>query len=266
MILLLGGTAETGPLAQKLLSLGYAVLVSTVTDTPLNIPSHPQIHRRVGALDASAMAALISTRSICGIIDATHPYAETAHTHALVAATKTGVPHVVYLRAPSIRKGTNIRFCDDHNEAAQRAFDFGKPVLTTIGSNGLSHYAAASRTTGIPLFARILNRDAFIEKCVSMGISSSHLITGRGPFSHAENVDIITRHHIGVLVIKDGGEAAWTHARITAANGTGCHVIVIRRPKIDAPVWFDDMMALMQYVQDNFPADESLPVHAVLTR
>ena len=54
MILLIGGTSETAPLASGLAGVGYEVLVSTATDSRLNVGDHPRISRRAGRLDKIA--------------------------------------------------------------------------------------------------------------------------------------------------------------------------------------------------------------------
>ncbi len=43
MILLIGGTSETAPLASGLAAAGYEVLVSTATDAPAGDRDHPRI-------------------------------------------------------------------------------------------------------------------------------------------------------------------------------------------------------------------------------
>ena len=43
MILLLGGTSETAPIAEGLANAGHFVLVSNCTDTPLNTGAHAAI-------------------------------------------------------------------------------------------------------------------------------------------------------------------------------------------------------------------------------
>ncbi|MFW5856328.1 MAG: precorrin-6A/cobalt-precorrin-6A reductase, partial [Planctomycetota bacterium] len=92
MILLLGGTSETAPLATRLADAGYGVLVSTATETPLETGRHPRIRRRCGRLDAEALAALAVEIDASALVDAAHPYAEALHRNATLAADATGLP------------------------------------------------------------------------------------------------------------------------------------------------------------------------------
>jgi precorrin-6A/cobalt-precorrin-6A reductase len=71
LILLLGGTSDSAPLAEALAQRGYQVLVSTATATELNVGQHPAIQRRCGVLDKAAMLSLIQEKSIQAIVDAT---------------------------------------------------------------------------------------------------------------------------------------------------------------------------------------------------
>ena len=75
VILLLGGTSETTHVAEALARRGYQVIISKVTNIPQNIPEHPNIKRRIGALDKEQMMQLVSQIGCDAIIDATHPYA-----------------------------------------------------------------------------------------------------------------------------------------------------------------------------------------------
>ncbi len=79
MILLIGGTSETAPLASGLAAAGYEVLVSMATDVPLAIEEHPRIRRRTGRLDEEGLVALAKEKGIRAIVDAAHPYAAAAH-------------------------------------------------------------------------------------------------------------------------------------------------------------------------------------------
>ena len=98
MILLIGGTSETAPLAAGLAAAGYDVLVSTATDVPLAIEEHPRIHRRTGRLDEEGLVALAEEKGIRAIVDAAHPYAAAAHAAAQNAAKRLGIPCLVFRR------------------------------------------------------------------------------------------------------------------------------------------------------------------------
>jgi len=230
MILLLGGTSETAPLASALLQAGHRVLVSTATDAPLTLPEHPNLRRRHGRLDAEAMAELMRRKEVRVLIDAAHPYASQARQQARQAAETLGLPYLRWERPGTDFSGFPIRWAKDHEEAAALAFADGRPVLLTTGSRHLAPYVEQARRTGIPLRARVLPHAESRLAVEQAGLAAEEVIFGQGPFSIEENRAQIRDHNIGVLVTKDSGEAGGVPAKLEAARLEGCEVIVVRRP------------------------------------
>jgi precorrin-6A/cobalt-precorrin-6A reductase len=255
MILLIGGTSETAPLAIGLAAAGYEVLVSTATDSPLAIGDHPRISRREGRLDEEGMAALAGEKGVQAIVDAAHPYAAEAHTVAHKAAQRLGIPCLVFRRAAADMKGENIRFAADHAEAAEMAFAFGSPVLLTTGSRNLAPYAEAARRTGVPCVVRVLDAQESLDACRAAGIPEDRIIAGRGPFSIEENLAVIRRFRIEVIVTKESGRAGGVDAKLAAARQTRCEVIIVKRPEPPASgPTFDHPATLIAALKDIVPA------------
>ncbi len=230
MILLLGGTSELSAIATALAEAGFAVLVSTATDEPLELAPHPNIERRSGRLDEPAMRALIAARGIRAIVDATHPYATAAHATAAQVAHQAGIPCISFVREGGVRPREGVHFAADHERAAALAFSFGKPVLLTTGTNHLAPYARQAACTGLRLVARVLPRAESIEACRQAGIANDNIIAARGPFSLEQNLRQIRRCGIGALVTKDSGPAGGVDAKLEAARREHCQVVVVARP------------------------------------
>lgn len=102
MILLIGGTSETAPLAFGLAEAGYELLVSQATTAPLAIGEHPRISRRAGRLDEEGLTALGKEKGIRAIVDAAHPYAAAVHAAAHNAALRLGIPCLVFRRPEAL--------------------------------------------------------------------------------------------------------------------------------------------------------------------
>lgn len=261
MILLIGGTSETAPIATGLAAEGFEILVSTATDAPLAIGDHPRISRREGRLDEAGMIALAREKGIRAIVDAAHPYAAAAHAAAQRAAQRLGIPCLVFRRPEALSpdkgrggmkaSGTPVRFAADHAGAAEMTFAIGRPVLLTTGSRNLAPYAEAARRTGIPCVARVLDSRESLDACRAAGIPEERIIAGRGPFSVEENLAAIQRFGIGVIVTKDSGRSGGVEAKLAAARQTDCRVIVIRRPETPAcgPI-FDNPATLIAALRD----------------
>jgi len=266
MILLIGGTSETASLASGIAAAGYAVLVSTATDVPLAIEEHPRIQRRTGRLDEAGLVALVKEKRIRAIVDAAHPYASAAHAAAQNAAKRLGIPCLRFSRPAALARGLPdldappadetlpVRFAADHREAAGLAFSDGRPVLVTTGSRNLAPYAEAARRTGVPFAVRVLDAPESLAACREAGIAAERIVAGRGPFTLEENLAVIGRFGIGVIVTKESGLAGGLDAKLAAARATDCRVIVLSRPDAPAagPV-FDTPAALIAALQNRVP-------------
>ena len=251
MILLLGGTSETAPLANALARAGYRVLVSTATEIELLVGSHVRIEHRRGRLDAQQMASLIRERGVQAIVDATHPFASVVRATASQVAEEMGMPYLSYLRPGCVGEGEGIFFATNHEEAARMACEPGLPILLTIGSRNVLPYAVEARRTGVHLVARVLDHADSHQACREAGIPADCILTGRGPFSVEENRRVIQKYHIGVLVTKDSGAVGGVPEKLEAAHMEGCRVIVIGRSGADDG--FRSVPDLVQELQSRNP-------------
>ncbi len=225
MILVLGGTADTAPVAEALAGAGYSVLVSTATELPLAVGP---ARRRTGPLDEAGLAALVEAEGIRAVVDATHPYAQGIRALAPRVCRRLGVPYLSYLRpATGVADGERAA---DHREAARLACADGRPVLVATGSRHLGVYAAEARRTGVALVARVLPCPESRETCRQAGLAPAQVVEARGPFGVEENRRLLRERGIGVLVTKDGGAAGGFAEKAAAAAAEGCRLVVVERP------------------------------------
>lgn len=248
MILLLGGTAETGEAAEQLARGGERVLVSTATDMELSLPSDPGISRRSAPLDLASMKELIRDHCVDALVDVTHPYAAEVSRAAIEAARRTGVKYFRYSRPSTAVPGGNVTFASDHTAAARKSCSQGGPVLLTVGTRNLSPYVKEARRREVELYARILSVSEAHRACRAAGLDETHILSGRAPFSVSENRDHIRKSNARCLVTKDGGEAGGTPEKLRAAELEDCMIIVVERPEIYAPRSFDDIDGLVDAV------------------
>lgn len=259
MILLLGGTSDTAPLAQRLAQVGFPVLVSTATDAALAVGSHGNIRRRCGRLDRAGLKDLIERESILAIVDATHPYATEVRENVRAVAAALRVPYSTFIRPSALDEDKDDgRFVSDHSEAAKVAFSLGQGVLLTTGSNHLAEYTSEARRTGLPLCVRVLPRQESLAQCGREGISPERTIADRGPFGVEENRQHIQQCNAGVLVTKDGGHVSGVRAKLEAARLEKCSLVVVRRPQVAQENAFSDVEELARHVVSLFaePNDE----------
>lgn len=237
MILLLGGTTEATAIAHALADDGREVLLSTATSLPVCGGLCPGIRLRQGELDANGLVNLIRAQRVGLLVDATHPYAEAVSANGLLACRRTGTAYVAYDRPGAVADGPDADWAADHVRAAAVACSFGRPVLLTIGVRNLAAYVAAARLHRVEVLARVLDHPTSIEACRRAGLDRQEIVPAKGPFTVAENAALIRRHHIGVLVTKDSGEAGGVGSKVAAARDCGCRVVVVQRPPRPQPAY-----------------------------
>ena len=247
MILLLGGTGDTDPIARALVSRGLAVLVSTATDYPLTLMTHPMIRRRTGVLDEEDLLRLIASQKIEVVVDAAHPYAEKIGALARKVSATCGVPYFRFLRPAISVEETGAVHATEHRAAAEVARAFGKPILLTVGSKNISVYVDAVQGTKIPLYARVLDQNESIDACLLAGVRRESIIAARGPFSVDDNLALIRRFNIGVLVTKESGVIGGIKEKIEAARRSDAALIIVDRPAAEV-AFFSSVQTLADAV------------------
>lgn len=250
-VLLMGGTADTAPVAKALLSKGLSVIVTTVSDYHLALPTHPYLRHRVGSLGVSELKDVLVQEGVSALVSATHPYASEARKAAALASSEAGVPYFPYLRdATLIEDGITVRRCANHQKAAIEAFSFGRGVLVTVGSRNIDVYGREALRTGIPWAARVLPMPESVDACLNAGLPRECIIAEQGPFSEADTRRHLRTFYCSVLVTKDGGISGGTREKLAAAKAENCCVVLVERPHIDGK-HYNDPEALANAVAES---------------
>ncbi len=230
MILVVGGASESGIICRELAAAGHKIIITTSTDIPMDLDHDDRITRKTGALGKSEIIELVRDQKVRAIVDIGHPYAIEIKRNAKEAARSCGVAFFSWSRPATDILGFNVIEAQDHLQASKLAFDYKVSVLATIGTRNIKVYAEVSKSTGIPLFARVLPSPESVRACEDAGVSRERIIAERGPFSVERNVKIIRDHGIGVMVTKDGGKPGGTTEKLRAAQITGISTVMVRRP------------------------------------
>lgn len=229
-VLVVGGTSETRPLVERLLSGGHEVLVSQATEVDLDLPTDGRLSLRRGRLDRDGFRHLLAESGTTRVVDASHPFAVELHRELAGACALQGIPRIRFERPVSSMRGNGVQEVPDHRTAALAATRHGKPVLLTTGSRNLLAYVEAARAASVPLFARVLPGIESEDACRRAGLAPERIEFARGPFSVAQTRDLLRRWGIGVLVAKDGGMASGLAERLEAACREDVPVVLVRRP------------------------------------
>lgn len=216
-ILILGGTGEAFALAALAVQrFGSSVrVISSLAG--LTAARRPAGEVRIGPFGgAEGLAAYLRAENVCGVIDATHPFATAISANALTACAMANVPRLTLLR-PMWEEHPDDRWtlAADMDDAARLLPGLGRRAFLTVGSKGLT---AFSGLAGTWFLVRLLAPPA-----APLPLPHHEVVIG------GDDRALIARHHIDVLVTKASGGPA-TEQKIVAARETGVRVLMIQRP------------------------------------
>jgi len=179
---------------------------------------------------------------------------------ANAAAARLGAPlmldyAVISLSDLLVPDREEIRWAADHASAATMACRPGARVLLTIGSKHIGPYVRAAQENQSDLFARVLPEPDSLEACRRGGLSREQVIAAIGPFCLEENLNLLRRLEIDVLVTKESGVAGGLPEKIEAALERNCRIVIIQRP-VEAGA--DECRSFVEIVQAVSGSDESV--------
>ena len=190
-------------------------------------PAVQPVPVRVGGFGGAAgLAEYLVSERMDALIDATHPYANVISANAVEAARRSGVPLIALRRPPWIAvSGDRWIEAGDVREAVLAIGQTPRRVFVALGRNELAPFHDAPQH-----YYLIRSVDP-----VDPPLPLPHVgyVTGRGPFSEADDHALMTEHRIDLVVAKNSGGTA-TYGKIAAARVLGIDVIMLRRPAAPA--------------------------------
>ncbi len=177
---------------------------------------------------AEGLADYLLRERIDALIDATHPYANVISANAAAAARKTRVPFLALRRTPWLKiAGDRWTEVADVRAAVEALGKVPRRVFVALGRNEIAPFVDAPQHSYL-----IRSVDPVAPPLPLPHVS---YVTGRGPFSEADDKTLLTAHRIEIVVAKNSGGSA-TYGKIAAARALGLDVIMLRRPALpDAP-------------------------------
>jgi precorrin-6A/cobalt-precorrin-6A reductase len=221
-VLILGGTGDAAKLAAKAANLsGIEVIVSLAGRT--SQPKDVALNTRVGGFGGVAgLTAYLREEAIDLLIDATHPFAAQISLNAAASAAEVKIPRLMLMRPmwePVI--GDNWIEAENIETAAQKLGSCSKRVFLTIGRQEL---AAFAHIENIWFLMRMIDPPQ-PNTLVPKGL----LLYDRGPFTLANERQLLIQHAIDTIVSKNSGGDA-TYAKIIAARELNIPVVMVQRP------------------------------------
>jgi precorrin-6A/cobalt-precorrin-6A reductase len=245
-ILILGGTTEARHLAERLAGrANMAVTVSLAGRTTAPLAQAATV-RTGGFGGIDGLVEYLATERIDALIDATHPHAAIISANAVAAAASTRVP-LLALRRPPWTALAGDRWTEVANieDVLQVLAPAPRRVFLTLGRNEIGLFNRA------PQHYYLVRSVEPVDPPLS--VKHAFYVTGRGPFTEADDHGLLAAHAIDVVVAKNSGGTA-TYGKIAAARALGISVIMVRRPLspdvatvetvADAITWLDHVVAL----------------------
>jgi precorrin-6A/cobalt-precorrin-6A reductase len=227
-ILILGGTAEARQVAGALAARGDCDVVLSLAGRTEK-PAAQGVPVRVGGFGgAEGLAAHLEDNAVDLLIDATHPYAARISANAAEAARAAGVP-LLALRRPGWEHMGGDRWTevDDVGAAVQALGAAPRHVFLTLGRQEVHAFEAA------PQHRYLVRSVDPVDPPLTL--PRLETVLSRGPFETADELALLERHGIDVVVSKNSGGSA-TYGKIAAARALGIEVVMVRRPALpDVP-------------------------------
>lgn len=239
-VLILGGTGDARALATEAAGT-FAITYSLAGRT--RDPALPDaVETRTGGFGgAAALAAWITENRIAATVDATHPFAGRIAAHAEQAATQTDTPRLKLVRpAWDETAGDAWHRVPDIAAAADLLPTIGTHAFLSVGRQEL---AAFGDVKNVRLLIRSIDPPDEANR-----LADATYIAGRGPFTTAQESELLREHDIDVLVSKNAGGAA-TYPKIAAARQAGIPVIMIDRPQPPSGPVVSDVGAAIRWLE-----------------
>ena len=221
-ILLLGGTSEARRLAARL-SGDHRYCVKTslagVTQNPLPVAGNS---RRGGFGGLAGLIRYLRSEAIDLVIDGTHSFARTISHNAAEACILTQTKSL-HLKRPPWQAVNGDRWVDvaDIHQAADEVNGIGQRVFLTIGRQDI---AAFTKCFSAWFLIRSIDRPK-----QKPDLNRYELMQARGPFTLNDELTLLQKYKIDLLVSKNSG-GSYTYAKIKAARLLGLPVVMSQRP------------------------------------
>lgn len=232
MILVAAGTQDGRELIGKLLSAGYEVAASVVSEYGEKLLARYGSRLLINdePLDTAGLVAYMKQQGITLLVDASHPYAMQVSQNAMQACRQLGLPYVRYERQSSRLEYDPLYMAASYEEAAEKAASLSQNVFLTTGSRNLHVFVEAPAMIDHRLTVRVLPTAEVVKECERLGLTPANIVALQGPFSTELNKELFRKYEAGVIVMKNSGHLGGTDTKLEAAMQLGLPVVVIERP------------------------------------
>ena len=221
-VLLLGGSTEASVLARLIAEQPEFEAILSLAGRTQNPKPAPVGTRSGGFGGVAGLASYIRRERIHAVVDATHPFAARISANAVAACEQSGCTLIAIERpAWQPQPGDNWTSVPNVASAIAALGPAPRRVLTTIGRQQLHELEAHPHHHYI---IRVID-----PPDAPLRLPGFTLIATRGPFTVDDDIALLEREKIDIVVAKNsGGDAAVS--KLVAARALSIPVVMVARP------------------------------------
>lgn len=186
-----------------------------------------------GRMEEAQMEDFLKKEGIGLAVDATHPYARLVSANLRAACAVCGI---AYLRLERERTDPEaylpsgrIFYADTIRDAVALLNMAEGNVFASTGGKEASVYLGLKNYRS-RLYIRLLPDEKKEKELADAGLSTGHVLTGRGLFSQEENERQFRAAGAEWLVTKESGKRGGLPEKLLAAAACGMNAVIINRP------------------------------------
>lgn len=249
-IFLIAGTEDGRKLAGFLLSRGFDVTASVVSDYGRKLlETCAGIKINDKPLDRDELEKILREGNFSCLVDASHPYAQNISTNAINAAQSAQIPYIRYERAEVLLTYEKIFHVDSYEAAASKASELGKNIFITTGSRNLKILVDLLKDCNLTV--RVLPTAEVMAQCEALGLTPKQIIAMQGAFSTDLNVELFKHAGAEVIITKNSGQIGGADTKLAAAELLNLPVVMIDRPKIFYPNKVENFDLVLKFLEGN---------------
>ncbi len=244
-VLVFAGTTEGRLLVERLSSDGrFETCASCATEYGAEeLAGLARTKALAARLDEAGMERLMREGGFDVVVDCTHPYANLVTENVAQACRACGLDCLRVVREGE-PEGDWVR-ASGPEQAARLLQGMPGDVLLTTGTKDIAAYA---RDEGLRsrLWVRCLPTADSLHAAQAAGVAQERVVQAKGPFSLEDNVALISRSGVSVVVTKASGARGGFWEKVEAARACGCALVVVGRPAQESGLTLEEAIAELE--------------------
>ncbi|ACV24616.1 precorrin-6x reductase [Methanocaldococcus fervens AG86] len=242
----MGGTKDSVEIGKKLINLGdLFILYTSTTDYGGKLGEEFANKVITKPLDKDELKEVIKKHNIDVLIDATHPFAVNASKNAMEVCKELNIKYVRFERKGEKITHPNVVYVKDFVEAAKLAKK----------SNKVFHMAGIKNLKTV---VDIVGKDKVVARVLPISVNEAlkilpqkNVVAMYGTFSKELNKYLIKDYRCDAMITKESGESGGFEEKVYGALEAGAKVIVVEKPNLNYPIYFNDVDELINYIRNS---------------